>query len=107
MTAPKIEIVSTEVRRMSGTSAKGKPYDLAFQEGYMHNGGRYPDKCEIPVPKNDQGAFLPPYAAGWYEIAAGSYEVRDGRPSINSFELRLVASESPDDGKAGKKGTVM
>jgi hypothetical protein len=87
----RIEIVSTDVSRMKGTSKKtGNAYDMAMQEAYLHTGGRYPDKFELSVPKDEQGAFMGPYQPGFYVPSDDSYQVRDGRFGINSFELRLV-----------------
>ncbi len=87
----RIEIVSAEVKRMKGTSKKtGNAYDMAMQEAYLHTGGRYPDRFELSVPKDKDGAFLGPYQPGFYVPTGDSYEVRDGRLAINSYELLLV-----------------
>ena len=87
----RIEIADTNVKRMKGTSKRtGNDYDMAMQEAYLHKGGKYPEKFEVPLLKNDKGEFAPPYAVGYYVPSAESYEVRDGRFSINAFELRLV-----------------
>lgn len=100
MSGPRIEIVSTEFKHFSGTSAKGRAYDVKVQEGYMHSGGRYPEKCEVPVPKDSAGNFLAPYEPGFYGVAASSYEVRDGRIAINGYELLLVRESDKPAGKA-------
>lgn len=99
MSAPKIEVVSAEFRHFSGTSKAGRPYDVKVQDAYMHKGDKYPEKMEVPVPKKADGSYADPYPPGFYDIAESSYEVRDGRASINAFELKLL--RLPDD-KPGK-----
>lgn len=87
----RIEIASTDVKRMKGTSKKtGNDYDMAMQEAYLHTGGKYPDKFELGLPKDERGNFLPAYAPGFYTPSDSSYQVRDGRLQLNGFELRLV-----------------
>lgn len=85
----KIEIAERDFREMSGTSKAGKAYSMAFQDAYFHGTGRYPEKFELPLQKNESGQFVP-YEPGFYVPSALSYQVRDGRFGINGFELTLV-----------------
>ena len=61
----KISVTSTEVRNQRGTAkASGKAYDLNFQTVWAHTSDRngnpnpFPEKVEIILEKNEQGAAL-------------------------------------------------
>lgn len=74
-----IEFQSNEVNVKSGTSSRtGKPYSIREQQGWLHDGGRYPKEIKVNVP-DDVAA----YAVGFYEVttpfAVGSY----GRLMVN------------------------
>lgn len=90
MSQVKIEIVSADFKEFSGTSAKGRPYDMARQDAYLHGVGVYPEKFEVPLPARS-GKEVPwrPYAPGFYTVAAPSYQVYDGRLAIDNFVLVL------------------
>ena len=85
-----ISVKSTEVRNMRGTAkASGKQYDLNFQTVYVHthdrngNANPYPEKTEIILEKNEQGAALF-YPLGEYTFAPGSvYVSRNGDLNIS------------------------
>lgn len=68
----KIEIVSADVREISGTSSKtGKAYNMKKQDAYVHlDGQKYPVKFEFTL--EDKAT---PYAPGWYSLDESSYFV--------------------------------
>lgn len=91
----KVSVTSTDIRNQSGNvKATGKPYSLNFQTVWFHTFDRsgkpnpYPEKVEIILEKNEQGAplFWPP---GEYTLAPESiYVNRNGDLAISP---RLVA----------------
>ena len=95
----KVSVTSTEVRNQSGNAkASGKPYSLNFQTVWVHtsdingNLNPYPEKVEIILPKNDQGAALF-YPAGDYQLGPNSiYVDRNGNLAVSP---RLVALPKP------------
>lgn len=90
-----VSVTSTEVRNQRGTAkASGKAYDLNFQTVWFHtfdrNGTKnpYPEKSEIILEKNEQGAPLF-WPIGEYTLAPSSlYVDRNGSLAIAP---RLVA----------------
>ena len=84
-----VSVTSTEVRNQSGTAkASGKPYSLNFQTAWFHTVDRqgvknpYPEKAEIILEKNEQGAALF-YPVGEYTLAPQSvYVDRSGNLAI-------------------------
>lgn len=84
-----VSVTSTEVRNQSGTAkATGKPYSMNFQTVWFHTFDRngvknpYPEKAEIILEKNEQGAALF-YPVGEYTMAPQSFYVsRTGTPEI-------------------------
>jgi len=90
-----ISVKSTEVRNQSGNGkVSGKPYNLNFQTVWAHTSDRngnpnpFPEKVEIILEKNEQGAALF-YPIGEYTLAPNSvYVDRSGNLSISP---RLVA----------------
>ncbi|WP_291519294.1 single-stranded DNA-binding protein [Acidovorax sp.] len=90
-----VSVTSTEVRNQRGTAkASGKAYDLNFQTVWFHthdrNGNKnpYPEKSEIILEKNEQGAPLV-WAVGEYTLSPSSvYVDRSGNLAIAP---RLVA----------------
>lgn len=90
----KVTVSSTTVRRMTGNSkATGKPYDMSFQDVWMHLSDRegnpdpYPTKVEITLPKDKDGAALF-YAPGNYQLHPSSIYV-DSKGKL-SVAPRLV-----------------
>ena len=85
----KVSVTSTEVRNQSGNAkATGKAYSLNFQTVWMHTYDRsgkpnpYPEKVEIILDKNEQGAALF-YPVGEYILAPESvYVDRSGKPAV-------------------------
>lgn len=85
-----ISVKSTEVRNQRGTGkTSGKAYDLSFQTVWAHTSDRkgnpnpFPEKVEIILDKNDQGAALF-YPIGEYTLAPNSvYVDRSGNLSIS------------------------
>ena len=76
-----VSVTSTEVRNQSGNAkANGKPYSLNFQTVWFHlydrvgNKNPYPEKCEIILDKNEQGAALF-YPVGEYVLADHSHYI--------------------------------
>lgn len=86
----KVSVTSTEVRNQSGNAkASGKPYSLNFQEVWVHTSDRkgnpnpYPEKVEVILDKNEQGAALF-YPAGEYTLSPNSiYVDRNGTLAIS------------------------
>lgn len=85
-----ISVKSTEVRNQSGNAkASGKPYSLNFQTVYVHTFDRsgnlnpYPEKVEIILEKNGEGAALF-YPVGEYTLDPRSvYVTRSGDLAIS------------------------
>lgn len=85
----KVSVTSTEVRNQSGNAkTSGKPYSLNFQEVWVHTSDRkgnpnpYPEKVEIILDKNAEGAALF-YPAGDYTLSPNSiYVDRNGSLAI-------------------------
>lgn len=85
-----VSVTSTEVRNQSGNAkASGKPYSLNFQTVWVHtydksgNKNPYPEKTEIILEKNEQGAALF-YPVGEYTLAPGSFYVdRSGNLAVS------------------------
>lgn len=119
MSNVRIEIVSASIRSHKGKSQKtGNDYEMRMQEAYLHNGHHYPERFEVPVPKNANGEFLSPYEPGMYTLAPASIQVNRqfGRLEISPFDMQLlrVVEQAPDapakpaaaapaaDGGAGK-----
>ncbi|EJE52912.1 Helix-destabilising protein [Acidovorax sp. CF316] len=102
----KVSVTSTDVRNQSGTAkASGKAYSLNFQTVYFHTHDRtgkpnpYPEKVEIILEKNEQGAALF-YPAGEYTLAPESiYVDRTGNLAIsaklNPVKVAPAASARP------------
>ena len=91
----KVSVTSTEVRNQRGNAkASGKPYDLNFQTVWVHtvdrngNPNPYPEKTEIILEKNEQGAALF-YPAGEYTFAPSSIYV--SRTGDLALSPKLVA----------------
>lgn len=91
-----ISVKSTDVRNQRGTArASGKAYDINFQTVWAHTSDRngnpnpYPEKVEIILDKNEQGAALF-YPVGEYTLAPNSiYVDRSGNLSITPRLLPL------------------
>ena len=90
----KVSVMSTDVRNQSGTAKQsGKPYSMNFQTVWLHTFDQtgkpnpYPEKAEVILPKNEQGAALF-YPLGDYTIAPESlYLDRSGDIKLN---IKLV-----------------
>lgn len=85
-----IEIVDTEVQLLSGTSKAGKPYEMSLQVAYLHNGGAYPEKFEVILPRGENGSKSHPYQKGFYPYKT-SPRVFGGR-IINDIVLDVKPS---------------
>lgn len=91
-----ISVKSTEVRNQSGNAkASGKPYSLNFQTVYVHTFDRngkpnpYPEKVEIILEKDDNGAALY-HQLGEYTLAPQSlYVDRSGNLAISPRLVKL------------------
>ena len=90
----KVSVMSTDVRNQSGTAKQsGKPNSMNFQTVWLHTFDQtgkpnpYPEKAEVILPKNEQGAALF-YPLGDYTIAPESlYLDRSGDIKLN---IKLV-----------------
>ena len=94
-----VSVTSTEVRNQSGTAkATGKPYSMNFQTVWFHSVDRngvknpYPEKAEIILEKDAQGAALF-YPVGEYTMAPQSFYVdRSGNLAIAPRLVPLKAA---------------
>jgi len=85
-----ISVKSTDIRNQRGKAkTSGKDYDLNFQTVYVHTFDRngkpnpYPEKVEIILEKDDQGAALY-HPVGEYTLAPQSvYVSRNGDLAIS------------------------
>lgn len=92
-----VSVTSTEVRNQRGIAkASGKQYDINFQTVWFHthdkqgNKNPYPEKTEIILEKNEQGAALF-YPVGEYTLAPGSlYVDRSGNLAVSPRLTKLV-----------------
>lgn len=90
-----VSVTSTEVRNQRGVAkASGKAYDINFQTVWFHtfdragNKNPYPEKSEIILEKDSQGAALF-WPAGEYTLAPSSlYVDRSGSLAVAP---RLIA----------------
>ncbi|PZP59147.1 MAG: helix-destabilizing protein [Pseudoxanthomonas spadix] len=98
----KIEIVSMEVRKFSGTSKQGKPFTLYQQEAYLHNGHAYPDRFEWSLGANADGSQRDPtYAPGFYVLAPGAIQVNRefGALEISRYDAKLLRLPESEQGQ--------
>ena len=97
-----ISVKSTEVRNQRGNGkVSGKPYDINFQTVWAHTSDRngnpnpFPEKVEIILEKNEQGAALF-YPIGEYTLAPNSvYVDRSGNLSISPRLVALKPKAAP------------
>lgn len=61
------------------------PYHMRWQTAYLHNGGPYPEKFDLPL-----GRDRPAYPAGTYTPAPASVVVEDHRLRF-AYEMVLLA----------------
>lgn len=81
----KIEVRSTVVTNVSGTSKNGKPFSIDKQEGWAHFPDQpYPLRIEISLGRNSTA-----YAPGFYKFDAKSFYV-DRFNSLTLGRLELV-----------------
>lgn len=93
----KISVKSTEVRNRRGKAkVSGKDFDLNFQTVWVHTYDRsgkpspYPEKTEIILEKNEQGAALF-YPEGDYTLAPESFYVsRNGDLALQPKLVKLT-----------------
>lgn len=93
----KISVKSTEVRNQRGKAkVSGKDYDLNFQTVWVHTYDRtgklspYPEKTEIILEKNGEGAALF-YPEGEYTLAPESFYVsRNGDLALQPKLVKLT-----------------
>lgn len=91
-----VSVTSTEVRNQSGNAkASGKPYSLNFQTVWFHTFDRsgqrlpYPEKAEIILEKNKEGAALF-YPVGEYTLAPSSVYIDRGGNVALSPRLEAI-----------------
>ena len=91
-----VSVTSTEVRNQSGNAkASGKPYSLNFQTVWFHTYDRsgqrlpYPEKAEIILEKNKEGAALF-YPVGEYTLAPSPVYIDRGGNVAVSPRLELL-----------------
>lgn len=93
MSGIRIEIVDTTVNTFEGKrKSDGQPFSIKRQDAYLHNGHHYPERFDIELAKDAQGAYLPPYAPGFYSICPSSFRVNGEykRLELNPFGLKLL-----------------
>ena len=67
----KVEFADTEMQTISYKDKKGADKKLHIQTGFLHNGGKYPEKFETVLADRDSAGNPidpKPYAVGEYEI---------------------------------------
>lgn len=85
----RIEIAEETFTTKSGKSRSGQDYTIHRQEAYLHNGHRYPERFEVPVPMD--GDKPRPYPAGFYTLCPSSLKVGEYKDlEINRFEFKLL-----------------
>lgn len=97
-----VSVTSTEVRNQSGNAkASGKPYSLNFQTVWFHTFDRtgqklpYPEKAEIILEKNKEGAALF-YPVGEYALADSSiYIDRGGNVAVAPKLVAIKPTPKP------------
>lgn len=97
-----VSVKSTDVRNQSGNAkVSGKPYSLNFQTVWVHtvdrngNPNPYPEKTEVILEKNEQGAALF-YPVGEYTFAPASiYVSRTGDLALSPKLVPLKAKPAP------------
>lgn len=94
--AIQIEVLSANMRELKGVSKKtGNDYHMAMQEAYVHSGGAYPDKIELPCIRNADRTGYVPYPPGRYGLTAANFVVRDGRLMLDLQASPLVSLVNP------------
>lgn len=92
----KIEVVSADMREIKGHSDRtGRDYHIATQEAYVHRGGAYPEKIELPAIRKADKSGFDPYPAGMYVMTLSNVVVRDGRLTLDFYAAPLVAYVDP------------
>jgi hypothetical protein len=92
----KIEVVSTAMREMKGHSERtGRDYHIATQEAYVHRGGAYPEKIELPCIRRADKSGFDPYPVGFYVMTLSNVIVRDGRLTLDFYAAPLVSYGNP------------
>lgn len=89
----RIEIQDGKVEIRGGTiksgERAGQAWEIRQQTGYLYNGGSYPEKVTLTLPKDHGG-----YAAGFYTLAPESFVVGEFKVPALAKVLTLVREEA-------------
>lgn len=97
----RIEVVSTHIETIKGTSKAGNAYTVHKQEAYLHNGHAYPERFEVSVPEVDGKPAA--YEPGFYEPTQASIVVGDYKSlEFSRFDFKLVRLPDAPAKPAGK-----
>lgn len=103
----RIEIASVKFETIKGTSkASGKDYEINKQEAFLHKGGKYPDRFEISLPKNELG--VKPLSAGFYTLAPASIVVNAEyrQLEISRYDAEYIRLPESEQGEYASKPAV-
>lgn len=91
----RIEIYETKIRSFNVKGKDGKPDRTLYrQEAYLHQGGRFPVLCELPL-SNPAEVYQP----GEYDIHPESFKVDQYKGvQLDMFNLRLIKMTGSDFG---------
>ncbi|MEJ2790629.1 MULTISPECIES: single-stranded DNA-binding protein [unclassified Pseudoxanthomonas] len=95
-----IEIFDIAISTKTGKSkATGQPYTLHQQEGYIHNGHRFPERFVLTPPMVDDKPVA--YPVGKYVICPSSFKVSEyGELELGRYEFKLLRLEEKLAAKA-------
>ncbi|MBD9377927.1 single-stranded DNA-binding protein [Pseudoxanthomonas sp. PXM04] len=90
----RIEIADTTINTRSGKSKAGQEYTIHRQEGYLHNGHKYPERFEFAPPMDGDKPVA--YPVGFYDLDPASIRVGEYKDlEINRFDFKLVPEAKP------------
>ena len=91
MTQIIVEIFDTNVETKTGKSQRtGNDYTLHQQEGYVHNGHRFPERFTLTPPLVDGKPVA--YPVGKYVICPSSFKVSEyGELELSRYDFKLLA----------------
>lgn len=84
-----IEIFDTAIETKKGKSKSGSDYELHRQEGYAHNGHRFPERFTFsPQLVDGKPVAYPP---GKYVICPSSFKVSEyGDLEVSRYDFKLL-----------------
>ncbi|MFQ6310393.1 single-stranded DNA-binding protein [Lysobacter capsici] len=87
----KLQILSAAIEERGGTiqrgERKGESYHIKNQEGYVHNGHAFPERCKISLGE------LPPLQPAMYYLDPASIEIGEYGDLRISRSLKLLTED--------------